>query len=57
MKQLLNIINSVLQSKASTGLLENKLIELQRSMDTIKKNNVQTLSKWKNRAQKLRMKR
>ena len=57
MKVLINKLSSVLQSKASTVSLENELVELQKNIDEVKKNKILTVNKWKNHAQKLKMKR
>jgi len=56
-KLLINKTDSALESKANTASLENELVELQKSMDKVKKNNGVTVGKWKSRAQKLRMER
>ena len=57
MKVLINKLSSVLQSKANTVSLENELVELQKNMDEVKKNKILTVNRWKNHAQKLKMKR
>ena len=57
MKVLINKLSSVLKSKANTESLENELVELQRSMDEVEKNKILTVNRWKNHAQKLKMKR
>ena len=57
---LISIAGSALQSKTNTASLENELVELQKSMDKVKKNNVHKsvkISKWKNHAQKVKMER
>ena len=57
MKVIINKLSSVLKSKANTESLENELVELQRSMDEVEKNKILTVNRWKNHAQKLKMKR
>ena len=57
MKVLINNLISILKSKANTASLENELVELQRNMDEVKKNKILTVNRWKNHAQKLKMKR
>ena len=52
-KLLITITSSALESKTNTASLENELIELQRNMDKVQKNN----SRLKNHAQKFKMKR